>query len=72
LNLEDKEIIDKINKLMVKFNTVSVMLDETGLSLQDIIKSFMILMNEKNIKIKELEDKLGVKVKEPEIKKYKN
>ena len=72
MNLEDKEIIDKINKLMVKFNTVSVMLDETGLSLQDIIKSFMILMNEKNIKIKELEDKLGVKVKEPEIKKYKN
>jgi hypothetical protein len=55
---KDAQVISLLNKLVPKWQALNVMVGEVGETLQTFLNTLMPLMNEKNMKIKALEDKV--------------
>ena len=55
---KDVQVIGQLNKLVTKWQALNIMFGETGETLQTFLQAIMPLMNEKNMKIKELEEKV--------------
>lgn len=68
------KVVEQVNKLMIKFNAMSLLMNETAESLQTLLRDLIPLLNEQAKKIEEYEKELKVKKEklpkaEPKAKK---